>query len=210
LPAPYSALHTNGADSSHQSASYDTYKHADLDLICQWVTDGGSVCGHRLACAKDLDDHIQRAHTSKLGPQAFVCQWDGCDTTFKHRGKLNRHISGAHSKYHAYICSHVDEATSVPCGRTFCTKEQLKNHETTHTGERKFKCRFCDHTSATKTQHNTHERIHTKEKPYQCPWCNHRSGDSSNLSKHVRNKHPGMAGRAKNSASVEAPGILSA
>jgi hypothetical protein len=28
------------------------------------------------------------------------------------------------------------------------------------------------------------------------------------LSKHVRNKHPGMAGRAKKSASVEAPGLM--
>lgn len=187
-------------------------KDADLDLTCQWVMNSTtrSICGHHFSSAKDLDDHVQKAHTSKLGPQAFVCCWEGCNTAFKHRGKLNRHISGAHSKYHAYICTHIDPATSKPCGRTFCTKEQLKNHETTHTGERKYKCRYCDHTSATKTQHNTHERIHTKEKPYKCPWCGHRSGDSSNLSKHVRNKHPGMAGRAKKSASVEAPGMFSA
>lgn len=176
---------------------------------CQWeILDLDNslepkTCCKTFSCAKELDEHVQKEHTNKLGAQQFVCGWLGCKTSFKHRGKLNRHISGAHSRYHAHHCTH--------CERTFCTKEQLKNHETTHTGEKKYKCSFCDHTSATKTQHNTHERTHTKEKPYACPHCLHRSGDSSNLSKHIKNKHPetrnspaGQTGRTR--VKVEAAG----
>ncbi|KAE9962687.1 hypothetical protein EG328_000211 [Venturia inaequalis] len=160
----------------------------EVSTTCQWVTSDPHsnlpphTCDQTFANSKELDEHVQKEHTNRLGAQQFVCGWKGCNTSFKHRGKLNRHISGAHSRYHAYRCSH--------CDRTFCTKEQLKNHETTHTGEKKYKCQYCDHRSATKTQHNTHERTHTKLKPYACPYCDHRSGDSSNLSKHVKNKHP--------------------
>lgn len=175
---------------------------AEVSTTCQWLISEPdnslepSICCKTFSSSKELDEHIQKEHTNKLASQQFVCGWLGCNTSFKHRGKLSRHISGAHSRYHAHHCSH--------CERTFCTKEQLKNHETTHTGEKKYKCSFCDHTSATKTQHNTHERTHTKEKPYACPFCAHRSGDSSNLSKHIKNKHPetrnlptGQAGRWK-------------
>lgn len=169
-----------GKRSNRQSMEFST--------TCQWIIStphsnmGPHTCNQTFSNSKELDDHIQKEHTNRLGAQQFVCGWKGCNTSFKHRGKLNRHISGAHSRYHAYGCSH--------CERTFCTKEQLKNHETTHTGEKKYQCQYCDHRSATKTQHNTHERTHTKVKPYACPFCNHKSGDSSNLSKHVKNKHP--------------------
>lgn len=160
----------------------------EVSTTCRWVVSGPNnglgphICNQTFLSSKELDDHVQKEHTNRLSAQHFTCGWEGCSTSFKHRGKLNRHISGAHSRYHAYSCGH--------CERTFCTKEQLKNHETTHTGEKKYHCQWCDHRSATKTQHNTHERTHTKVKPYVCPYCDHRSGDSSNLSKHVKNKHP--------------------
>ncbi|KAF2428836.1 hypothetical protein EJ08DRAFT_313115 [Tothia fuscella] len=130
------------------------------DFLCQWLIIPGQedhgTCSQSFTSCKELDEHIQAEHTNRLGSQKFTCHWSGCSTAFKHRGKLNRHISGAHSHYHAYACPH--------CERTFCTKEQLKNHETTHTGERRYKCSFCDHTSATKTQHSMHIiRCHISE-----------------------------------------------
>lgn len=73
------------------------------DLTCRWMADAshdedcGKRCGLIFASSKELDAHVQSDHTNKLGPQQFVCKWEGCNTTFKHRGKLNRHVSGAHS-----------------------------------------------------------------------------------------------------------------
>ncbi|TID21654.1 hypothetical protein E2P81_ATG04922 [Venturia nashicola] len=176
------------SEASTSAGKRSNRQSIEVSTTCRWIVSaphdnsGPQTCNQTFASSKELDDHVQKEHTNRLGAQQFVCGWKDCNTSFKHRGKLNRHISGAHSRYHAYSCSH--------CDRTFCTKEQLKNHETTHTGEKKYKCTHCDHRSATKTQHNTHERTHTKSKPYACPYCDHRSGDSSNLSKHVKNKHP--------------------
>lgn len=177
--------------SNYTSTGKRSNRHSmEFSTTCRWAVSGPCnglephICNQTFLSSKELDDHVQKEHTNRLGAQQFTCGWEGCSTSFKHRGKLNRHISGAHSRYHAYSCGH--------CERTFCTKEQLKNHETTHTGEKKYQCQWCEHRSATKTQHNTHERTHTKVKPYVCPYCDHRSGDSSNLSKHVKNKHPEM------------------
>lgn len=83
------------------------------------------------------------------------------------------------------------------CDKQYGTREQLKNHMTTHTGERRYQCRYCPQKSATATQHSeyyqsffiptftdctfseNHERTHTKEKPFKCPHpgCDYASGD---------------------------------
>jgi len=178
------------------------------DLACRWILDpdhgfdGYQTCSKIFRNQKELDTHIKQEHVSKLNKQ-FTCHWQGCQSCFthdyKHRGKLIRHIRGAHSHYHEHVCDH--------CGMTFCTKEQLKNHETKHTQAKPYKCSYCDHRSATKTQHNTHERTHTKIKPYHCPYCEHRSGDSSNLSKHIKNKHPDQVARSKTARSTRGPSV---
>jgi len=193
------------------------------DLICRWITvvrtcavDKAPTCGKTFNTPKELDTHIKTAHVSALS-KSFHCHWLTCPSLlshdFHHRGKLLRHIRGAHSHYHEHVCPHsivADDGTVSECGKTFCTKEQLKNHLTKHTGERQYVCAHCGHRSATKTQHKTHERIHSGEKPYVCPvdGCNHRSGDSSNLSKHVRNRHPEYNGRGKGAAARRKRSLL--
>jgi hypothetical protein len=186
----------------------------EYDLTCRWIISGSSpstgkyeICGEAFKTPKDLDDHIKSEHVCALSKN-FPCHWLDCPSflshDFHHRGKLLRHIRGAHSHYHEHVCPHfitTESGEVKECGKTFCTKEQLKNHLTKHTGERQYVCGYegCNHRSATKTQHKTHERTHSGEKPYTCPveGCNHRSGDSSNLSKHVRNRHPEYGGRGK-------------
>jgi len=83
----------------------------EIDLTCRWMVTSGSeaesqtICGMSFTSSKELDNHVQEEHTSKLGPQQFACQWQGCNTSFKHRGKLNRHVSGAHSRCAYFIGS---------------------------------------------------------------------------------------------------------
>lgn len=185
----------------------------EFDLTCRWVIDDPlsgrncEICCEAFKTPKDLDDHIKAKHVCALSKN-FPCHWLDCPSflshDFHHRGKLLRHIRGSHSHYHEHVCPHfitTESGDIKECGKTFCTKEQLKNHLTKHTGEKQYVCQYpgCNHRSATKTQHKTHERTHSGEKPYACPveGCNHRSGDSSNLSKHVRNRHPEYGGRGK-------------
>ncbi|KAF2401423.1 hypothetical protein EJ06DRAFT_529553 [Trichodelitschia bisporula] len=161
-------------------------------LTCLWRIDDEHgrtrTCSATFDTPEMLDRHMD-THKDKVGG-ALVCRWDGCEREgkpFMHLGKMRRHVRGIHTRYHSYQCS--------ACSKTFTTSEQLQNHETIHTRARRFKCPHCEDKSfATRTQLSTHLRTHTNEKPYKCPCpgCEYRSGDSSNLSKHVRNKHKDM------------------
>jgi hypothetical protein len=67
---------------------------------------------------------------------------------------------------------------------------QVRVHERTHTGEKPFKCTFCDFRSAQGGNIRIHERRHTGDKPYPCPYCSFASVTSSGTTSHVRSVHP--------------------
>ena len=69
---------------------------------------------------------------------------------------------------------------------------QVRVHERTHTGEKPFKCTFCDFRSAQGGNIRIHERRHTGDKPYPCPYCPFKfaSVTSSATTSHVRSVHP--------------------
>jgi hypothetical protein len=99
LPTPSSS------DSSPTFDNFKTeFKDEESDWTCKWIIKSGegedsqTICSRSFTSSKELDEHLQTEHTNKLGAQQFVCHWAGCNTPFKHRGKLNRHISGAHSR----------------------------------------------------------------------------------------------------------------
>lgn len=77
------------------------------------------------------------------------------------------------------------------CGHRCVTQQQLNNHLTTHSREKKFKCDYpgCGKVFGVKTALSTHKRTHTNEKPFSCRWCGDSYSDSSNLSKHRKTVH---------------------
>ena len=56
------------------------------------------------------------------------------------------------------------------CGYRFQRRRSLERHMTIHTGEKPYKCGFCDKKFRTKYDHKYHERRHKGELP-QCPVC---------------------------------------
>lgn len=50
---------------------------------------------------------------------------------------------------------------SQVCSKMFKAKLHLRYHMRTHTGERPYKCRYCDHAFANNTNYRRHEMTHT-------------------------------------------------
>ncbi|XP_026688622.1 zinc finger protein 660-like [Diaphorina citri] len=66
--------------------------------------------------------------------------------------------------------------------------EHSKECEGTWRPDKNFKyvCFACDYHSYSNHNMIKHFHVHTGEKPYKCPYCEHRSRDVSNLKLHIR------------------------
>ncbi|XP_070257040.1 zinc finger protein 510 [Myotis yumanensis] len=85
---------------------------------------------------------------------------------------------GTHSNIKSYKCNE--------CGKSFCQKGHLIQHQRTHTGEKPFECNECGKTFSQKSHLSTHQGIHTAEKPYKCNECGKTFVQKSTLRGHQR------------------------
>lgn len=103
---PSSSLMSATATSSPtpELASFVVEENGTHD--CQWVLDGGMVCGKQFNDNRELHDHIAGVHVEALqadGHDGFTCRWAGCsrqtDEKFQNkrgftaRSKLKRHLN---------------------------------------------------------------------------------------------------------------------
>lgn len=85
----------------------------------------------------------------------------------------------------------------------FSAEQAMKQHRLLHTGEKPWKCKYCDKRfpqqsacseftfplsalQSTDIFPAIHERTHTKDKPLECDVCGKKFSESSNFAKHRR------------------------
>ncbi|WPG99146.1 Hypothetical protein R9X50_00195700 [Acrodontium crateriforme] len=177
LPSPDSTLSPAPSTRLAGEPAYCSGRHC-----CQWTVDG-FICNNHYASAADLDRHVATEHAGRLPngrPSGdYRCHWAGCSKSesFGNKPKLTRHLH-SHTGHKPHPCLHPG------CGKGFVTKEQLKNHETTHTKSKDHICPECGKGFAVKTALTSHMNVHRGAKPYICDECGKGFADSSNLSKH--------------------------
>ncbi|KAK5168254.1 zinc-finger protein [Saxophila tyrrhenica] len=159
----------------------------DGHFCCSWLVHEDQPCFLCFESPEALDNHIKNDHAGKDG--TYRCFWQNCSKhdkaqqintfiNFSNKPKLMRHVH-SHTGYKPFPCPFPD------CDKGFVTKEQLKNHETTHTKSRKYKCDLCSKSFAVKSALTTHiTAVHKEEKTHKCDMCGKSFADSSNLSKH--------------------------
>ncbi|XP_037774659.1 gastrula zinc finger protein XlCGF57.1-like [Penaeus monodon] len=72
------------------------------------------------------------------------------------------------------------------CNKDFSQKGHLKEHWRLHTGEKTFSCSYCGKKFIQKSSLNQHEKLHRNEKPYVCTLCDKRFSQNCHLKLHIR------------------------
>ena len=130
-------------------------------------------CGAVFASEANLNKHMQ-----KHNRLALSC--DKCGQQFARQATLDKHVA---------VCQ--TETSCEVCGKVFkCLSKNIKSryqeHMFTHTGERPYKCQFCDRGFRDRSTRRKHERTHTGEKPYPCTICDRAFSQLRLLRNHIR------------------------
>lgn len=146
-----------------------------------------TVCSKGFVRKQELNKH-QVIHTTEYAPQECL----QCGSVFSSVELLQKHmrkherptwscpkcsrqfVRQALFNQHVLICQ--KEISCEICGKVFqCLTKNIKyryqEHMFIHTGEKPYKCQFCERAFRDRSTRKKHERTHTGEKPYQCTMC---------------------------------------
>ena len=177
-------------------------KHTgDLQFRCYT----GDCTGKIKYCdEKTLTRHIYKEHIME---RPYEC--DICNKRFSRPGNVNRHKKQVHSVKDEQNQSQNSGSTDKwivysghkirpfqcgykGCGKTYITKQSLRRHFLSHTGDSQFRCytgdctgriKYCDEKALAQHIHIKH----TMKRPFTCKFCNNQFVRLDHLNYHQKN-----------------------
>uniref|UniRef100_A0A182VHM3 Uncharacterized protein n=1 Tax=Anopheles merus TaxID=30066 RepID=A0A182VHM3_ANOME len=190
------ASSSTSSPAERQSVSRKSYKRAKV--TCH-------ICGKQYDSWK-LQTHLNEHENIR----PYVCDQEGCSSTFAGLVLLNRHKKLWHTDYFYAVCNvcgkkcktqgiyktHLSyhEEPKLPCtvcGKLMRNKRAIWKHMKTHSNDRKHVCGVCNKRFTIAYTLRVHMRIHTNDKPYPCADCDKRFQYKCLLKNHCRRYHGG-------------------
>lgn len=139
-----------------------------------------------------LFDHVKHDHVEV--EQHHRCKWlvadqtgniTTCGVCLNSAADFTKHITEEHvgSRQKEYVCYWED---CDRCHRPFTQRQKITRHIVVHTGDRPYKCLYCDYACSEEAVLKQHQRTHTGEKPFHCSVCHKSFSASTALSVHMR------------------------
>ena len=86
-----------------------------------------------------------------------------------------------------YLTQERDNFSCSYCEKKFTQQRILKQHEMIHTGEKPFRCSFCDYRGRQENSLRIHVRTHhTGDKPFSCSYCQKKFRQAANMQRHEK------------------------
>ena len=76
------------------------------------------------------------------------------------------------------------------CLKTFATKQSLRRHKITHTGNKRFKCPNCASSFYRRENLTSHLKVHSNVKSHTCHQCQKAFKHLKSLRSHMKRLHP--------------------
>lgn len=121
--------------------------------------------------------HVRQTHE---GEKPLKCPWKDCEKAYGTNHFLNSHYR-THTGERPYCCT--------VCGKSFTTKSKLNLHAKRHSAPSE-KCPYCERLFQKKSVLRTHIYTHTGERPFKCGFCNQKFTQAGARNSHQKRMHP--------------------